>query len=412
MPEEQLLVGRQPILDRRGQTYAYELLFRNRSQHAAGVEEDVLATSRVLHHVFAELGVERALGHYRGFLNCDARMLLMPGILDILPAHILVLEILESVQPTPAILARCRTLKAAGFMLALDDYAGDYDHYAELLPMVDVIKVDLAQVSRDGLARIVAQSSHLGARLLAEKVETREQADDCADLGFDLFQGYYFARPTVLSGRKLGLPQMALLRLLTLLMQDADTPLIDEVFKQQPGLSLNLLRLVNSASLALARPVNSLTQAIVVLGRRHLQRWVQLLLYSEPGQREITNPLLQLAATRGRLMESLAAILWPHEPELADQAFMVGMMSLMPALFSTPLADILASLPIAPAACDALLDREGALGDLLDRIEALEASPLDPDLLPPGIAGETYSACLTSAIGWANHIAKSSVGMS
>ncbi len=412
MVVEQLLVGRQPILDRRGQTYAYELLFRNRSHEAAEVEEDVLATSQVLHHVFAELGVEQALGHYRGFLNCDARMLLMPGILDMLPSHVIVLEILETVQPTPAIVARCRALKAAGFMLALDDYAGDHERLAALLPLADVIKVDLTRVPSDRLAVIVSESAHLGARLLAEKVETREQAERCSDLGFDLFQGYYFARPTVLAGRKLGLPQMALLRLLTLLMQDADTPLIDEVFKQQPGLSLNLLRLVNSASLALARPVTSLSQAIVVLGRRHLQRWVQLLLYSEPGQRELTNPLLQLAATRGRLMESLARVLWPHDQDLSDQAFMVGMMSLMPALFSTPLTDILSSLPLAPVTRDALLGRTGSLGDLLDRVEGLEARPLDPSFLPEGVAGETYSACLSQAIGWANHIGKSSVGMS
>ena len=125
MSSEKMLLGRQPIIDRRGQLYAYELLFRDSSRNAATVPDAVLATSQVLHHVFAEIGVERALGRYRGFLNCDERMLLMPGVLDILPTRHVVLEVLETVEPTPEIIARCRDLKAAGFMLALDDYTGE-----------------------------------------------------------------------------------------------------------------------------------------------------------------------------------------------------------------------------------------------------------------------------------------------
>jgi c-di-GMP-related signal transduction protein len=407
--EEKMLLGRQPILDRRGHMYAYELLFRDSGRNAASVPDAVLATSQVLHHVFAEIGVERALGPYRGFLNCDARMLMLPGVLDILPTRHVVLEVLETVEPTPAVVARCQVLKAAGFMLALDDYTGEGARYAGLLPLVDVLKIDLGAVPPASLARVVAEAHRVPALLLAEKVETREQAQVCEQLGFDLFQGYYFARPTILSGRKLGLPQMALMRILTLLMQDADTPLIEEVFKQQPGLSVNLLKLANSAALSRAERVNSLAQAIVVLGRRHLQRWVQLLLYTDPGRGDIENPLLQLAATRGHLMESMAARMWSGRRDRADQAFMVGIMSLMPALFTTPLAEILAQLPLPQPVCDALLARRGPIGELLERIEALEARPLDATLLPAGIDQEAFNASLAEAMTWANRIGQASV---
>lgn len=399
-----MLLGRQPIIDRRGQLYAYELLFRDSSRNAATVPDAVLATSQVLHHVFAEIGVERALGRYRGFLNCDERMLMMPGVLDVLPTRHVVLEVLETVEPTPEIITRCRELKAAGFMLALDDYTGESARYADLLPLVDIVKIDLGGIPPEKLAGVVAEAKRLQAQLLAEKVETREQAEACERMGFDLFQGYYFARPVILSGKKLGLPQMALMRILTLLMQDADAPLIEEAFKQQPGLSVNLLKLANSAALSMAERVESLAQAIVVLGRRPLQRWVQLLLYTEPGHDNIANPLLQLAATRGRLMESMAGRLWSNQRDRSDHAFMVGILSLMPALFSTPLSEILGQLSLPPQVCNALLELAGPLGDLLKRVEALEADPLDEALLPPGIDAEAFNTSLTEAMAWANRI--------
>lgn len=404
MTSDKMLLGRQPILDRRGQTYAYELLFRDTFRNTATVPDDVLATSQVLHHVFAEIGVERVLGPYRGFLNCDTRILMMPGVLDMLPTQHVVLEILETVEPTAAVIARCQILKAAGFMLALDDYTGQSARYADLLPLVDVIKIDLGAVPPDELARVVAEAGHVPALRLAEKVETREQAEACERMGFDLFQGYYFARPTILSGRKLGLPQIALMRVLTLLMQDADTVLIEEVFKEQPGLSMNLLKLANSAALSLTQQVDSLAQAIVVIGRQPLQRWMQLLLYTEPGRGDTANPLLQLAATRGHLMERMAQLLWSDKRDRSDQAFIVGIMSLMPALFSTPLSEILGQLPLAPLVCDALLERAGPLGELLRRVEALEAHPLDATLLPPGIDREAFNTSLIEAMAWANRI--------
>ena len=407
MSSQAMLLGRQAIVDRRGRTYAYELLFRGNVPDATTVHDDVLATSQVLHHVFAEIGVERALGPYRGFLNCDARLLMMPGVLDILPTRHVVLEILETVEPTPDVIERCKALKAAGFMLALDDYTGHADRYVDLLPLVDVLKIDLAAIPADDLAHVVAGTAHIGALRLAEKVETREQAKACEDMGFDLFQGYYYARPTLLSGRKLGLPHMAVMQVLTLLMQDADTALIEEKFKQQPGLSMNLLKLANSAAKAPQQRVRSLAHAIVVLGRRPLQRWMQLLLYTEPGHTDVTSPLLQLAATRGHLMESMAQLLWSDVRDRTDQAFMVGIMSLMPALFSTPLPRILEQLPLTPMVCDALLERTGPLGSLLAQVEALEAQPLDARLLPPGIDAASFSKCLADAMAWANRVGQS-----
>lgn len=402
---EQVLLGRQPIVDRDGRMYAFELLFRaERHPNAARYSDDLVATTHVLRHVFAELGVEKALGPYRGFLNCDARMLLMPETLDVLPHDRVVIEILESVEPTPEVVERLRDLKAAGFALALDDYRGPRDGYDAVLALADFIKIDLPRVKPAALDGMVAGLRGLPARLVAEKVQTRGQADRCLAAGIDYFQGFFFARPVIVEGRKLGLPQIALLRLLNLLLQDADTHAVVDEFKKHPGLSLNLLRIANSAATTRAARVHSIGQAIVLVGRRQLRRWVQLLLYTDGAPAGAANPLLQLAATRGRLMESVADALWPGTGERADLAFMVGILSLMPAVFGVSFEDILPSLPLPDEARGALLAREGLLGDLLVRIQALELDPMDESALPDGLSADAFSRELVGAMSWANRI--------
>jgi EAL and modified HD-GYP domain-containing signal transduction protein len=402
-PAEQVLFGRQPIVDRDGRMQAFELLFRSGRVNAARPADDLVATSQVLHHVFAELGVDRALGPYRGFVNCDERILLMPDTLDVLPSERIVIEILESVRPDGAIIERLRELKRAGYLLALDDYDGESAQPAAFLGLMDFVKIDLARVAPSALSATVEPLRGLRARLVAEKVQTREQAAQCRAVGIDLFQGYYFARPVLVEGRKLGMPQLALLRLLHLLAADADNGAIVDEFKHHPGLSLNMLRIANSAALQRVSPVASISQALVVVGRRNLRRWVQLLLYADGATGTVANPLLQLAATRGRLMESLAQSLAPDDGERAELAFMVGILSLMPVVFGVPFTDILPALPLPAEAQDALLRRAGPIGALLQAIESQESDD-HGGRLPGGVDDGTYSRHLAEAMAWANRI--------
>jgi c-di-GMP-related signal transduction protein len=404
LPAEQVLFGRQPIVDRDGRMQAFELLFRTSRANFAPPADDLVATSQVLHHVFAELGVDRALGPYRGFVNCDERILLMPDTLDVLPSERIVIEILESVRPDPAIIRRLQQLKRAGFLLALDDYDGQAGQPSAFLALMDFVKIDLARVADSALGATVAPLRSLNARLVAEKVQTREQATICRAAGIDLFQGYYFARPVLVEGRKLDMPQLALLRLLKLLAADADNEKIVEEFKHHPGLSLNMLRIANSAALQRATPVSSIAQALVVVGRRNLRRWVQLLLYADGTTGTAANPLLQLAATRGRLMESLAQALRPGDQEHAELAFMVGILSLMPVVFGVPFTEILPALPLPPEAEGALLRREGPIGALLHAVEAQEADARAHPPLPGALDAEAFSRHLAEAMAWANQI--------
>jgi len=401
---EELLLGRQPIVDRDGRMFAFELLFRSGHLNAARGFDDVIATSQVLRHVFAELGVDRALGPYRGFVNCDARMLLMPDALDVLPPKRVVIEILESVTPTPEVVDRLKALRKAGFALALDDYHGPAPTDL-FLPLVDYVKIDLPRIAPAMLEALVAKVRPLDAQIVAEKVEARGEADACRAMGFDFFQGYFFARPVIIEGRKLSLPQLALLRLLNLLLTDAETTVVVDELKHQPGLALNLLRIANSAAASLRAPVHSITQAVVMIGRRPLRQWVQLLLYTDSAAKGgVASPLLQLAATRGRLMEGLAGVLWRGNEHRAEQAFMVGILSLMPAAFGVGFNDILPALPLPLEIERALVAQEGALGGLLASVESLESNPPEMCVLPRGLDPAMVTRLLVDAMTWANRI--------
>ena len=406
---DQLFLGRQPILDREQRLHAYELLFRSGSRNFAEVTDGVQATATVIANAFSELGIEAALGSHRGFINVDEAFL-FSDLLELLPRHAVVLEILETVPPTPAVIERCAALKAAGFTLALDDVIQLEPEFAELLALVEIVKVDIQPLSRVQLMQLVMKLKPLGKQLLAEKVDSREQMEQCLKLGFSLFQGYYFAKPTIIAGKKLDHSQLSLMKLMGLLLSDADTAELEAALKPEPGLSINLLRMTNSVGAGCTEKITSLGHAITVLGRRQLQRWLQLLVFASGSQGNTDNPLLMMAATRGRLMELLAGEVRPGDSILSDQAFMAGIMSLMPALVGLPIAEVIAPLSLTANVRDALCDGGGLLGALLHIAECSEngdIAALSKALAElPALSPKAINRAQTQALQWANDIAR------
>lgn len=406
---DQLYLGRQPILDREQQLVAYELLFRNGSRNFAEVTDGVQATATVIANAFTELGVEAALGNCRGFINVDEAFL-FSDLLELLPRQSVVLEILETVPPTPAVVERCKALKAAGFTLALDDVIQLEPEFAELLSLVDVVKVDIQPLSRVQLMQLTMKLKPLGKQLLAEKVDSREQMEQCLKLGFTLFQGYYFAKPTIIAGKKLDHSQLSLMKLMGLVLSDATTGELEKALKMEPGLTVNLLRLTNSVGAGASETITSLNHAITILGRRQLQRWLQLLVFSSGKQPGSANPLLLMAASRGRLMEQLAASQQPGDASLLDRAFMVGIMSLMPALVGQKIEDIVTPLGLPADVKDALCIGQGLLGQLLAVAESSDNGDLDRlgTVLQqlPQLSTKALNHAQTEALLWANNINK------
>jgi EAL and modified HD-GYP domain-containing signal transduction protein len=405
---DEIYLGRQPILDRDQKIVAFELLFRLGQTREVEVTDNLSATANVIVNAYGQLGIQNVLGQQRGFINVDAT-LLMSDVISLLPSNSVVLEILESAEITDEIIQRCIELKQNGYQLALDDVVEINDQVELLLPIVHIVKVDVLAMDREELADIVTQLKRWPVVLLAEKVDSREQARYCMELGFQMFQGYYFAEPEVMVGKRADPARLSLLNLLTLVMSDSEADDIEQEFKHQPGLSYNLLRMVNSAASGLPQKVNSIKHAITMLGRKHLQRWIQLLLYAaDKSDGGMSNALMQTAAVRGKLLELIAIADRPHDKNHQDRAFMVGILSLLDALLGIEMPEIVEKLSIPDEMSLALLQRGGRLGQQLALIEANEKSD---DAAVESILAEydfmslgAFTNMELEALGWSNRV--------
>ncbi|MDB5992272.1 MAG: hypothetical protein JWQ10_3675 [Herbaspirillum sp.] len=364
-------LARQPILDREQGLVGYELLFRSAASGPANVSDDVAATAAVIAHA-AELGINNVIGKMPGYINVDAAVL-MSDFIKVLPSDRVVLEILETVKVTRELVLRVAELAKAGFTFALDDVVADSPDLQKLLPMISIIKVDILAIDPSKLLMLAVQFRRAGKKLLAEKVETLEQYNECLAFGFDYFQGYYFARPIVMRGKRLDSSKVVIMQILALLVKDVDNREIVAFIKKDVGLSLTLLRLVNTPVYGFLRHIDSLGQALFVLGRRQLKRWLQILLYANTQKAgHALSPLVLLAATRGKMLELLTERVHPGRRKASETAFTVGIMSLIDALFGMSMDTILKETKVSQEIRDALENRTGFYGNLLKLAECSE----------------------------------------
>lgn len=403
-------LARQPILDRSQSLVAYELLFRNAEVGTSDINENLSGTAAAIAHT-SHIGIEKIVGDALCFVNVDAEVM-MSDILNSLPRDQVILELVDTMAVTPEIIERISVLVREGFRVALDNVTVDSDVVQKLLPLVEIVKFDLSEMTLSALQKLTTQFKSAGKKILAEKVETTEQFKICLDLGFDYFQGYYFARPVIMTGRKLSPSQIAVMRILSLITSDADNKEIEDTIKRNVTLGLNLLRLVNTPASGIRQRIDSLSQALVVLGRDQLRRWLQIMLYAEPNKKSnALTPLLTLAATRGRLLELIAGKIEPGKRKIADTAFTVGIMSLMDTLFGFPMHQILEEINVVDEVSEALLHHHGYYGDLLMMAEHLERINEDGHMLPPmlqrrGLSSVDLNQMAVAAFEWSNNISR------
>ena len=369
-------LGRQPILDRSGALNAFELLFRSSATNLAQVTDDANATAQVIARLVGDMGPRAVLGNHTGYVNVD-RMALMSDMVQLLSPERFVLEILETVTFDEALFRRCSDLRRAGFRLALDDVSEVSPRLLELLPCVDIVKIDFLECPRERLDELIGVVRQHGKVSIAEKVETPEDHDVAMRAGFKLFQGYYFAKPQVLTSRRTTPSREALLRLLVLLSGEPETVELEAELKLSPNLVVQLLRLLNSSAFGLARRISSLREAIMIVGTRQITRWAQLLLFADGHLHALrSDPLAQLSGTRARFMELAAGRMRPRDERFADTAFITGVFSLVHVLSGRAIGDIMPRLPIHSDIQQALLERRGELGLLLNATEAAESGEL------------------------------------
>jgi c-di-GMP-related signal transduction protein len=344
-----VFIARQAILDRNERLFAYELLYRACRQNYADVTDESASTLQVLSTTLLSSGFPVLCGNTPVFINFGREMLKTHWP-SLFPSSSVVIEILESVQADPDVIAACAALKRQGYTLALDDVTEEAD--PEFLKLADIIKVDFRSTSPESQARLAHTHRRAGRRILAEKVETLEEFERARSLGFDYFQGFFFSRPVVLQGHHVPAMKGSAIKLLMELQCDQlDFPRLESLIKCDVSLTYKLLRYVNSALFTRASPISGVREALVVLGEVDIRRWIVLATLLDLSG-DTSRVLASHALVRARFCETLAIAATSPAP---SNAFLVGMFSLLDALAHRPLPELLKELKLPADIAEALL---------------------------------------------------------
>jgi c-di-GMP-related signal transduction protein len=332
-------VARQPIVDREEKIFGYELLFRSSMENIFRCDDPDAASRRTLDSSLL-MGLEVLCDGTRAFLNCT-RDTLVKGLITLPPSITTVVEILESVPVDAEVIAACQHLKESGFMIALDDFI-ENDPREPLAEMADIIKVDLTLTTPPQRAALIKRHGPWRCRMLAEKVETREEFVAARDLGFLYFQGYFFRRPEILTARDVPANRLNYVRMLQAVSrQELDVPELERLIKGEASLCYRLLRYLNSSAFGFKNEIHSVRHALSILGDKEVRRWVRLVAAVGAGQ-DKPSDLVLAALVRARFGELLS----PQIPHGQSDLFLLGLFSLLDAMLEMTMADVLDKIPL------------------------------------------------------------------
>lgn len=365
LPDNILQVGRQPIFDRNLNTYGYELLYRDKGIGPVNIDGDK-ATARTMLYTLLEFGLNNLVGPHRAFINLTKTFFTNMEAPQVDKSRV-VLEVLEDIQIDDQMISCIRTLHDSGYMIALDDYRFE-PHWEPLFPYASVIKVEITDLDLDAHAGKIASLKARGITLLAEKVETHAEFEQTLALGFDLFQGYFFSKPQVMSNRRLESNQLVLLQMLSRVNDPACT--IEELaslISNDPKLSFKILRFINSAAVGLSTEIKSIQHAVIHIGLNRLRSWATLFILADmdiSAAEVITTCLI-----RAELCQSITNATGSGD---SSSAYTVGLLSMLDALLNLPMEEVIKELPLPDAMADALASRSGPYSQALNCAIALE----------------------------------------
>jgi EAL and modified HD-GYP domain-containing signal transduction protein len=384
-------------MDLHGQVHGYELLFRA-GPEAAFRGDGNLATRTMLDNTVI-FGLEKLSAGLPAFVNCTSESL-TDGLLYVLPPRMTVLEILESVDPTPELIAACRKLKLAGFRLALDDFTWQAK-FASLVEMADYIKVDFVLTGPVEREALVKRLKGTPAALIAEKVETQAEYREAREQGFTLFQGYYFCRPVLMQNRKVPSGKLSQIEILGALRDKSyDLKEVTRLVKKDASLTHRLLRLVNSPMCAVRQEVNSIQSALLAVGEDMFRRIATLAITSELSTSQPPE-ILHLAFARGKFCEDASELCGLD----ATEQYLLGLLSLLPAMLQQQMAELAPALPLRREIQQALEGRANNERSLLNWIELHEHGDWEASdrmAASYGLKGEDLVTIYTQAMLWAD----------
>jgi EAL and modified HD-GYP domain-containing signal transduction protein len=408
MSTGEVFVARQPIFDRRKNVYAYELLFRAADTETSTVMDGDAATAHVITNSLLSIGFDLVAGGKKVFVNFT-RDLLLNDTARLLPEEKSVVELLESIKADDEVLKACRNLKLRGYPIALDDFVSCRG-MEKLLALADVVKIDFMATDSVRRKELVQTLRRIApqAKLLAEKVETIDQQEEARNQGFDYFQGYFFEKPALFKGQQIPGFRITYLRI----MQAIHDPCLDfegmeNIIKADMSLSAKLLQYINVAAFPWARRIESIRQALVLLGESQVRKWVSLVALSElVGDKP--QELALNAAIRGRFCELLGQS--PQYSATSLECFMLGALSLLDAMVDLPLEEALALVKISDRVARALVVGDNELKPLLDVAVCMERGQWDVCLdmcADLGIAPDVLSGLQLEALEWAQRVFES-----
>lgn len=353
-----IFLARQPIMDKSGKIFGYELLFRkNDMKNQYNFSDGDAATIKVMQNTLINIGMCKIVGNKKAFINFT-RNILKSGLYSVISFKNVVIEILENISPAEEIVKSCETLKKNGFTIALDDFIFN-DKYIELIKLADIIKVDFIMTRGDERKEVInaVKSINPNLKFLAEKVETPEEFDEAVSLGYSYFQGYYFSKPQIIKGKKIPVNKVIYLNLIKELnSEEFSIENVENLIKKDVSLSYEILKMINSAKYFFKDRIISIRQAIALLGEKEIKKWIYFMC-----MKPICDDRPQIVMIESLLRAEFSELLAKKNKKSSQNSFnayLTGIMSLMDVILQKPLYEILDELMIPQEVKNALVGRE------------------------------------------------------
>lgn len=393
---DHLFIARQPIYDRNKAVMGYELLYRASAANQANITDAHLASCETILNSFMHIGIDNIVGSALAFINLPREFVVNDSLTPMFRDQS-VLEILEDIRPDEEVIKGLKRLKSEGYQIALDDFVFR-DELIPFLELADFIKIDVRTLMKTDLERQVALLRPYNVKLIAEKVETHNAYQDCFDLGCDYFQGFFFCYPVMLTRKSLPSNKLVILNMITKLHEpDISSDELEKILVQDIALSYKLLRYINSASFSLRREVDSIKEAIILLGMDNLKNWVSLIMMSNIIDSKPTE-LIVTGMIRGKMCELLAE---NKHPEIMHQMFIIGLFSVLDALMDQPLIDLLDNVTLSTPVKLALLDKTGIQGEIYQHVLQYEKCNWD-EINNLNANADEYTQSYLNAVNWAD----------
>lgn len=369
------VLARQAIINLNGKVLGYELLFRGDGGFENVINSNLLATSKVLLNILTHMDHKEVIGdNHKAFINLDHDVL-FSGITTLLTPEHFVIELLETTEVTQKLVNLVKKMKKQGFVFAIDDFdctAECLSRFKPVLPYVDYVKFDMKLIDDATAHRFMKAFQESGKKIIAEKIESAQEYRNYIAQGYNFFQGFACRKPEIM---EIEVPaqtaKSTVLHIISLIKEDKEIDEIERYARTQPDLVHNLLKYLNSPTVGVKNHISSMKQAMNLLGRIKLTKWLLLYIFSDSAGNDLTATLLKTALDRAEGMEEMT-----KDKGQKDKAYMTGMLSLLDVLFNTPMQVILRGLPLEEEITTAITSRGGALGKMLTNVEKIERKRL------------------------------------